>query len=273
MAVFVRLDGLLMAAILGGLVLSGCAGRATAADLAAHRALYAATLEKDLNGTGAIAAEGTMVLSLERACDGWISTFQTVVDTTLDNGQAIRQDLRFAGWESLDGKTYRFSSRQRVGNAEVGFKGSARKADPTADGVAEFIAPAKETIALSADTLFPIGHMAWLIDQALAGRRQAVRILFEGAGGEGAQQVAVFIGARQSPPPDAPTQWGALAARPGWPMQMGFYPPDGRSPSPAYEADIFQLDNGVARSMVIGMGGFSVRLKLLKVEPLAAPRC
>jgi len=263
----------MMAVALGFAALAGMAGRVLAGDPAAHRALYEATLERGRNGGGVLAAEGTMALSLERACDGWISTLQMVVDTMLDDGRALRQDLRFAGWESLDGGTYRFSSRQRIGNIEVGFKGSARMADPTAGGVAEFVAPAKKAVTLPRDTLFPVGHMTWLIDRARAGSRQDVRILFEGSGGEGAQQVAVFIGAQQPPPADASSRLGALAARPGWPMQMGFYPPDGRSPTPVYEAEVFQLDNGVARGMVIGMGGFSLRLKLLKVEPLPAPRC
>lgn len=259
--------------VLGFAALGGLVGPAVAADLAAHRALYGATLERVQNGTGIIAAEGTMALSLERACDGWISTLQTVIDTTLDNGRTLRQDLRFAGWESLDGKTYRFSSRQRIGDAEVGFKGSARQGDPATGGTAEFVVPAKKTIALPGGTLFPISHMAWLIDRARAGGRQDVRVLFEGAGGEGAQQVAAFIGPLQPPAADAMSLFGPLAARPGWSMQMGYYRPDGRSPTPDYEAEVFQLDNGVASGMIISMGGFSVRLKMLKVESVPAPRC
>lgn len=253
--------------------LAGLPCATAAADLAPHRALYAATLERVQSGAGIVAASGTMAVSLERACDGWISTLQTVVDTALDDGRSLRQDLRFAGWESLDGKTYRFSSRQRIGEAEVGFKGSARGADPATAGSAEFVAPAKKTLALPKGTLFPIGHMAWLIDRALAGRRQDVSLVFEGAGGEGAKQVAVFIGPRQAPLADAAARLGELAARPGWSMRMGFYAPDGRAPTPDYEAEVLQLDNGVARVMVLGMGGFMVRMTLLKVEALPAPRC
>jgi hypothetical protein len=251
---------------------AGMLGEAVAADLAPHRAFYDGRMEVKGAGDGVVAASGRMVTSLERACDGWITSAQSIVDATLEGGQTVRQDIRFASWESLDGTAYRFSSRQRIGDVEMGFKGAARSTGP-AGGDVEYTVPERKTIALPPATLFPTAFLVSLIDRARAGDRQHVGTMFEGAGGTGPQRVAAFIGARQSPASDAATRLGTLAARPGWRVQIGFYEPDSRSPSPDYEIEVLQLDNGIVTEMLMSMGTASVRFTMLKVEALAVPRC
>ncbi len=245
-----RLGALLLAG------LGGAAGPAAAADLAPHRAFYKGTLEVNRGGTGggAMAASGSMATSLERACDGWITSAQSIVDATLENGQVARQDLRFASWESLDGAAYRFTSRQRVGEVELGFKGSARAGGPAGRGEVEYTQPAKKTIPLPPATVFPTAYLISLIAKAEAGARQEEGMMFEGAGGTGPQRAAAFIGAKHPPAADAAARLGPLAARPGWRMQIGYYEPDSRSPSPDYEIEVLQLDNGVVTEMVMTMG-------------------
>jgi hypothetical protein len=238
----------------------------------AHRAFYKGSLEIKGAGAGVASATGSLATSLERTCDGWITSAQSLVDATLEGGKVARQDLRFASWEALDGASYRFTSRQKVGTVEIGFKGSARLAGP-GGGEVEYTVPEQKTIALPPETVFPTQFLALLIDKAQAGMRQEVGTTFEGAGGEGPQRAAVFIGARQMPAQDVATRLGPLAARPGWRMQVGFYEPASRSPSPDYEVEIFQLDNGVATEMVMTMGPASVRFTMLKVEAVSAPRC
>ncbi|MBE0529862.1 MAG: DUF1849 family protein [Rhodospirillales bacterium] len=255
------------------LALLAGAGQAAAAELAPHRAFYKGTLEVKRAGAGAMAASGSMATSLERACDGWITSAQSIVDATLENGQTARQDLRFAGWESLDGAAYRFTSRQRVGDAELGVKGSARADGPAGPGEVEYTQPGKKTIALPPATVFPTRYLMALIEKAEAGARQEVGIMFEGAGGAGPQRAAAFIGARQPAAADAAARLGPLAARPGWRMQIGFYEPDSRSPSPDYEIEILQLDNGVVTEMLMTMGPVSLRFAMQKVEAVPAPRC
>jgi len=261
----------LAALLLAGL--GAAAGQAAAADLAPHRAFYKGALEVKRGGTGAVAASGSMATSLERTCDGWITSAQSIVDATLENGQVARQDLRFASWESLDGAAYRFTSRQRVGEVELGFKGSARAAGPAGGGEVEYTQPAKKTIALPPATVFPTRYLAALIERAEAGARHEVGTVFEGAGGTGPQRVAAFIGQRQPAAADVAARLGPLAARPGWRMQVGFYEPDSRSPSPDYEIEVLQLDNGIVTEMVMTMGPLSVRFTMLKVEAVPAPRC
>lgn len=251
---------------------AGMLGEAVAAELVPHRAFYEGRLEVKGAGGGIVAASGSMVTSLERACDGWITSAQSIVDATLEGGQTARQDIRFASWESLDGTAYRFTSRQRVGDVEMGFKGSARSTGP-AGGEIEYTVPERRTIALPPATLFPTAFLVSLIDRAQAGDRQQVGTMFEGAGGAGPQRVAAFIGARQPAAPDAAGRLGSLAARPAWRMQIGFYEPDSRSPSPDYEIEVLQLDNGIATEMLMTMGAASVRFTMLRVEAVAAPRC
>lgn len=258
-------------ALLAGLGIM--AGETAAAEMAPHRAFYKGTLEMKRGGAGVMAASGSMATSLERACDGWITSAQSIVDATLENGQVARQDLRFAGWESLDGATYRFTSRQRVGEVEMGFKGSAKAGGPAGRGEVEYTQPTKKTIALPPETVFPTRYLTALIEKAEAGARQEVGMMFEGAAGTGPQRAAAFIGAKQQPVADAAARLGPLAARPGWRMQIGYYEPESRSPSPDYEIDVLQLDNGVVTEMVMTMGALSVRFAMVKVEAVPAPRC
>lgn len=241
---------------------------AAAAELAPHRAVYEASLE---SAQGGAIARGSMVTTVERACDGWITGVQTVIDIVMEGDRPVRQDLRFAGWESFDGTAYRFTSRQRQGETELGFAGSARVGGT--GGQADFTAPAKKTVSLPAGALFPVAHTRHLIDRAEAGQRQDVGIVFEGVNGAGPQQFAAFIGARQAPAADAAGRLGPLAARPGWRIHAGYYAPDGRSPAPDYEIDLIQLDNGVVTEVLTTTGPLRIRFRLLKVEAVPPPRC
>jgi hypothetical protein len=245
---------------------------AAAVDLAPHRAFYTGALEVRGASAGIVAVSGSMATSLVRACDGWITSAQSIVDVTLEGGQVTRQDQHFASWEALDGTAYRFTSRQRVGDVELGFKGAARAASP-GGGEVEYTLPAKKTIALPPATVFPTRYLASLIERAQAGARQDVGMVFGGAGGIGPQRVAAFIGTPQPAAAAAVTRLGPLAARPGWRMQISFYEPDGRSPSPHYEVEALQLDNGIITEMVMTMGPIWGRFSILKVEAVPAPRC
>ncbi|MBC8158983.1 MAG: DUF1849 family protein [Alphaproteobacteria bacterium] len=238
-----------------------------------HRAVYSAKLHK-MRATGNVATvDGTMIISLEKACDGWIFAQQLSLDIGLSNASAVRQEVRFAGWESLDGNSYRFASRQTTGGQQSGFKGSARLGAGANPGQAKFAAPETKTIELPVGTIFPITHTKELIEAARGGRRMDPRIVFEGSTVDGPQQMTAFIGPVQLPKPQAETALGPLAMRPGWPVRMAVFPVGSQQAEPEFEVEVLQLDNGIARKMVLDLGDFSLLLDLKIVKPIVNSGC
>ncbi|MBT3358500.1 MAG: DUF1849 family protein [Rhodospirillales bacterium] len=238
-----------------------------------HRAVYEAKLH-NMRAAGNVATvDGTMIISLEKACDGWIFAQQLSLDIGLSNGVAVRQEVRFAGWEALDGKSYRFASRQSTGERQSGFKGSARLSDDGKPGRADFAAPETKTVELPAGTVFPVTHTMKLIEAARAGRRMEPRIVFEGSTVDGPQQVTAFIGQTQLPGPDSQTALGPLAMRPGWPVRMAVFPLGGQNAEPDFEIEVLQLDNGIVRRMVLDLGEFSLLLELKVVKAIEGSTC
>lgn len=253
------------------LALAAAAGPATAAELAPHRAFYSLTLEK-ARSDHIVDVRGVAVMSLEKACDGWIIGHRLSAD--LDTVQVVlKQEARFAAWESADGTAYRFAARHETGDNREAFRGRARTGGADGAGTAELAEPAGKTLALPPGTLFPVGHLATLIDRAAAGDRQVSRTLFDGSDGKGPRLAVAFVGPRVEPDAKAATRFGPLVARPGWSVRIAFFPVKSREPVPEYEIQALQLDNGVADHMVLDYADFTLRLELQKIEALPAPVC
>jgi len=245
---------------------------AAAADLVAHRAVYEIKLGQVRSGSNISAVKGVMSLVLEKTCDAWIMNQKLATTFSTVEGQGIEQKFYFTGWESKDGTRYQFVVQNVTNGKTEKFKGRAR-AGGTTDGSAAFTAPKAIKHVLPADTLFPIGHMAYLIKSAEAGKRQVPRPVFEGAEGEGHQKVFAFIGPRQTPEQHGQGRLRPLLRRDGWKMRLAFYKADAQSGVPQFEIELLQLDNGIVPRMVQEFPEFSLILDLKKLEAIAAPAC
>ena len=259
----------LAAALAVGLV----AAAPAAAGLVPHRAIYSVKLGPVRANAGFVDARGAAKIVLEKTCDGWIMTQEMTVDMDTAAGGTVKQDLRSAGWESLDGNSYRFAVRTTMGRQVEGFKGEARLGAAGKPGRATFKVPAGKTMALPEGTLFPTGHTAWLIGRALAGDRQAPGVVFDGSDGQGPRKVIAFIGPRVESGRHGKKGLGALVQRPGWNIRLAFYPLDSRAPAPEFEIEVLQLDNGVAPRLVIDYPQLTVIMTMEKIEAIPAPRC
>jgi len=259
----------LAAALVVGLV----AAAPAAAGLVPHRAIYSVKLGPVRANAGFVDARGAAKIVLEKTCDGWIMTQELTVDMGTAAGGVIKQDIRVAGWESLDGKSYRFAARNVTGQQVEGFKGEAKSGAAGKPGRATFKVPAGKTMALPEGTLFPAGHTAWLIERALAGDRQAPRVVFDGSDGLGPRKVIAFIGPRVESGRHGKKGLGALVQRPGWNIRMAFYPLDSRAAAPEFEIEVLQLDNGVAPRLVLDYPQLTVVMTMEKIEAIPAPRC
>ena len=259
----------LAAALVVGLV----AAAPAAAGLVPHRAIYSVKLGSVRANAGFVDARGAAKIALEKTCDGWIMTQELSMDMGTAAGGTVKQDIRSAGWESLDGKSYRFAVRNTMGRQVEGFKGEAKLGAAGKPGRATFKVPPGKTMALPEGTLFPAGHTAWLIERALAGDRQAPRIVFDGTDGQGARKVIAFIGRRMESGGHGKKGLGALVQRPGWNIRMAFYPLDSRAAAPEYEIEVLQLDNGVVPRVVVDYPQLTVVMTMEKIEIIPPPRC
>ncbi len=242
------------------------------AELAAHRAIYSLKLSETRDHNSLVDVRGAMISVMEKSCDGWMLAQSLSMELYTSEGRTIKQNMDFAGWEGANGKSYRFVARNRSGGVDKRFRGRART-EVDLPGKAIFRVPENKKITLPEGTMFPIGHMAWLIDQARAGIRQAPRFLFDGADGTGPQEVDTFIGRRVSSADRGQALLGPLTDQAGWIMRMAFYPVGGKGSVPEYEIEVLQLENGVAPRMTLDYENFSIIMELKKIEAVPAPNC
>lgn len=263
-------------AIIGLLALIG-AGDAYGADMVAHRAFYSLKLGVVRSGSDFVGARGNMDLTMERTCDGWTMSQTLRMDLETATGGAVVQDLRFTAWESDDGTRYRFFASNNVNGEREDFRGRALMASVEGSGNANFRIPQGKKLPLPEGTMFPLGHTAWLIEQAIAGRRNVSRTVFDGADGKGPQQVTAFIGPKQMPGEHISKQQqqalGPLSQRPGWNIRMGFYELDSQQSTPDYEVEILQLDNGITPTLTLDYQDFTIILTQQSLVEIPPPVC
>lgn len=259
------------------LVTLSSAGVALAADMVAHRAFYSLKLGMVRSGSDFVGAGGNMGLSMERTCEGWTMSQTLRMDLSTNSGEQISQELRFTAWESDDGSQYRFFASNNVNGEREDFRGRALVDATDGSGNANYQIPEGTKIPLPEGTMFPLGHTAWLIERALAGERQVSRTVFDGADGEGPQQVTAFIGPKVKPGDHISgaqaAALGPLARQSGWKIRMGFYELNTQQSAPDYEVEILQLENGVTPTLTLDYQDFTVILTQESLEEIPLPDC
>lgn len=251
--------------------------RPAVAELVAHKAIYSLKLGTVRAGSNFVGAEGSMSMEMQKTCFGWTLSQSLRMDLALPDGGIITQDLRFTAWESTDKTGYRFFASNIVNGTREDFRGRALMEKSGGVGNANFQQPKGVKIPLPEGTIFPLGHTNWLIQKALAGERHATATVFDGADGEGPQQVTAFIGPRLGPEEhmgkDMIAAQGPLVDQPGWKIRMAFYTLDSQAAAPDYEVEILQLENGVTPMLLLDYQDFTVILTQEKIEALPVQNC
>ncbi len=253
-------------------VAPGPQGDARAAELTPHRAIYSLSLGETGSPGRFIGVGGAVKTVLEKACDAWITAERVNMRVTTREGGQVSQDLMYTGWESLDGRRYRFVAYSTTNGERKKFKGTARS-DPKAAGEAVYSQPKKIIMKLPPGTRFYLGMTSWLIDQAKAGLSRAETVIFDGTDEEGPQRAIVFIVPLNKPAAGAGNKLGPLLDRPGWTMRIAFYPLGGRAAEPDYEVQAVVLDNGVTPKLELVFSSFTAIQTLEKIEALEQPQC
>ncbi len=246
--------------------------------IAPHRAIYRMSLSKVKNGSAILGVSGTMLFDWSDACDGWAIQQHMKLRFSYAEGDEGEVDSAVVTWESKDGKKYHFNVRRLVGGQEDEvFRGRAIR-DDKGEGEARYAVPKeKKPVKLSPDMLFPSAHTEMILQKAAAGEKLFTRPVFDGSDEAGYALVSAFIGARADKPKDeeiSPELRGnPLLEGPAWPVRLAFYIPDDQTGEPDYEMDLMLQANGVARSMNIDYGDFSVSGVLASVESVPGVSC
>ena len=250
----------------------GPQGDARAAELVPHRAIYSLTLGETDSPGRFLGVGGAVKMALEKTCDAWITAEQINMQVTTHQGGRLNQNLMYTGWESLDGRRYRFAAYSITNGEKKKFRGTARS-DPKAAGEAVYSLPKKITMKLPPGTQFYFGLTSWLIDQAKAGKSRAETVIFDGTDEDGPQRAIAFIVPLKKPAAGAKNKLGPLLDRPGWIMRIAFYPLGGRTAEPDYEVQAVVLDNGVTPRLDLVFTTFTAVQTLEKIEALEQPKC
>lgn len=242
-------------------------------DLVPHKATYSMRLGHVRSGGDVAGAKGSLTMETAKSCAGWTLRHRFKLTLINNEGNRIETDSSFSSFESMDGLTYRFTSRTtRNGAVTEDIQGNARLEGPGGAGTADFSRPKGTRYDLAEGTIFPTKHVIHLIRSARKGAKRVYRMVFDGQTKEGALAVnAIITGYLKKP--DQRWARNRLTNRPSWHMRLAFYPVTSTQAEPQHEAGLRVFDNGVADDFEWDWGTFSVEGTLKSLESLPNPKC
>ncbi len=242
-----------------------------AAAIQPHRAIYTMSLLSARNSSKVSDVRGRMMFEWADACDGWTTEQRFQLRFVYSEGDEMAMNTNYTTWEAKDGLRYRFNVRKLInGEVDDDVRGEANLI-PNGGGTAHFTKPEPQEIALPAGAMFPTAHTLAILDHARRGENFFSRTIFDGADAEGATEVSTVIG-QPGPAKDAAKD-ALLRDAKTWPVRMAFFPTHSDSAQPEYEMSLRLLQNGIAESMQIDYGDFTVNAILEKIEALPRSGC
>lgn len=264
----------LVVAVLGGQTLAADSTQPSAAPpstegLAPHRALYTMTLDTSRTGAkggGDVrAAQGSMGFEVVDTCDGWAVRQRLRMTITDSDGQSIEMATDYSTWESRDGQTFRFTTKQMTDAATTSeTDGSARFESPGGAGEVHYTVPGDTSIPLSPGTLFPMSHTAAVIAAAREGKKFVNLPLFDGTDENGPEDstVAVLDWKSAAVTPRSTAAGAALAGLASTRVRLAFFDRQPGTTTPGYEVSMRYWENGVADDMMMDFGDFVMTVKM-----------
>ncbi len=256
-----------------------CVARASSLpSVVPHKALYKMKLGHAGASSGVAAIDGLMVFDWQDTCDGWAVQQTMQLHFSYSEGGDSSIVSPAATWESKDGRSFQFQVRRIVdGLEDEAFRGRV-KLDEKKRGVAHYSVPlAKKDIEVGEAVVFPVAHTMMLLQKAEAGEKMFSQRVFDGADAEGIVDISAFIGQRLDHMDEAalvPEVRGHPLLTPmAWPMRLAFYKPDRAESEPDYEMALLMQPNGIARSITIDYGDFTIVGTLAKLESYPAYAC
>ena len=249
------------------------AGPQAAAGFADHRAVYEMKLAGDAQAVDIADVRGVMAYEWKDACDAWVTQQRIDMIYVTAEGEAEETTNTFSSWEAKNGSLFTFDNgHDRDGARMECFKGTAQRRAGAA-GVVEYVEPARATLELPREALFPTAHTLEMLKRAQSGEIVFSSPLFDGSDDSGVTEVNAVIGKA-----DAETLPPELAKNPlvggnAWRVRLAFFDPASAESTPDYEMTIVINEQAVVTRLLIDYGEFSVEGRLKSLEALPKPRC
>ncbi|MCP5080836.1 MAG: cell envelope integrity EipB family protein [Alphaproteobacteria bacterium] len=267
--------------VLAGLGLAALPLSAHAAPgLTPHRAVYDLKLADAQDRSGIRAARGRLAVEISAAgCEGWTVNVRFVNQFTLRRGKSSVLDIQNSSFETTDGQTMDFTSREYVnGKLQTEAKGRARIAGGT--GAVAMTKPTEETFDLPKNTAFPLAHTRRLLGLAREGKTIDEINLYEGSAEKKVFTASSVIGKKREPGAAKHANEGkhndVLKLLTSWPMTVSYYDPVEKVEGeqvPSHQMSFQLFDNGVTGDLTIDYGDFKMKGALTHLEMLELPGC
>jgi len=232
--------------------------------LAAHRAIYALTLNSSRGGD-VVAATGTMGYEVIDACDGWAVRQRLAMTLTNSDGQDIQMVSDYATWESKDGLKFRFHMKQTTDQAVTSqTDGDAHLDKVGGPGEVHYTVPSDNTKKLPPGTLFPMAHTSAILAAAETGKKFLALPLFDGTDDGGVEDSSIVILDWKKP---APNRFAFLSDLPSTRVRLAFFEHSVTSEVPTYQVGMRYWDNGVADNLQMDFGDFVMDAKITELTP------
>ncbi len=246
---------LLPAALLA--VLCTTAARSAAPDipLAAHHAVYDLALDH-VQGSGTIAASGSMSYQVIDACTSWATQQQLKLRMVSRDGGSRELVSDYATLESKDGRHLTFDMKQLSdGAVSEQLRGEA-VVDASGAGRVRYSLPQHLVVTLPPGTLFPMAHTAAIIHAARAGLKSLAPALFDGTGTDAEDTYVTILGWHPAPSVSSHPELAALGSSQ---VHVAFFSRKPDAITPDYESAMRYFDNGVADRLIMDFGDFSMK--------------
>ena len=250
--------------------------------IANHRAIYEMTLASSSERSGITSVEGRMVLEFAgTSCEGYTLNSRIVTRFGNRDGKVTQTDIRSTSWESGDGKTFRFGTRQYLEDAlQEETEGRATRGEGGKAGAGILTKPDEEAFELPADAVFPTEHNFRIMEAAFSGGTTDQTVVFDATDGKKYYAATTFIGGQKSPGaaklPDGVEATATLATMRSWPVSISFFDdsqPASGEQTPSHEISFQMFENGVSIDVLLNYGDFSVKGVLSGLEIFETPKC
>ncbi len=238
------------------------------AALTGQHAYYTFSLTKlrthDITG-----ATGAMSFDVVDGCTGWATTQHMTMIIRGVDGSLNKSVSDYITWESKDGKTLTFTSREsdNDGPEQIDDAGSATH-NPDGSGLVTYTTPAHTAYRLPAGTLFPMQHNEALLAAGDDGKNFIAPLLFDGTDSTGAQ--ATFVAVLKHHAAEK-TAWPALDKIPSTDVDIGFYARKSDDENPDFRSSMRYFEDGVADKLVMDFGDFVMTGKLVRLTIPPSP--
>lgn len=258
----------------------GEADAAGRAGILAHRAVYDLSLLEASERSGISGVRGRLVQEVDRiGCEGFTVNYQIVTEYRNREGKAHVSDIRATSWESADGSSFRFSTRQFLNKSlSEETMGRASRGAEGKSGTGVLSKPSEEQFDLAPEVIFPTEHTSRILDAALEGEQFERSLVYDGTNGKKVFRAVTFVGKERKPGEAASDFKGAevLQNLRSWPVTVSFFEetdnPAGEQ-TPSHEIRFIMFENAVSRDLVLDYGDFSVRGELKDLAAFEREAC